>query len=70
VIIEAAVRSGTPSTTAQQAINLERPLMAVPGPATSVMSAGCHALIRDQRAALVTSAADILSYLSSVGRSS
>jgi DNA processing protein len=69
VIIEAAVRSGTLST-ARHAINLGRPLMAVPGPVTSVRSAGCHALIRDQRAALVTSAADVLSCLSSVGRSS
>ena len=69
VIIEAAVRSGTLST-ARHAISLGRPLMAVPGPVTSAMSAACHALIRDQGATLVTSAADIVTCLSSVRRSS
>jgi hypothetical protein len=39
------------------------PLMAVPGPVTSAMSAGCHALIRDRRAACVTSAADIIAHM-------
>jgi DNA processing protein len=37
--------------------------MAVPGPVTSSMSAGCHTLIREQRATLVTSAADIITHL-------
>jgi DNA processing protein len=35
----------------------------VPGPVTSEQSAGCHALIRDDRAALVTSAEDVLAVL-------
>jgi DNA processing protein len=35
--------------------------MAVPGPATSLMSAGCHQLLRaDTRIRPVTSAADIV----------
>ena len=34
--------------------------MAVPGPVTSAPSAGCHELIRDSGAALVTGAADVL----------
>jgi DNA processing protein len=69
VIIEAALRSGALST-GRHAINLSRPLMAVPGPVTSATSAGCHALIHDQGATLVTSAADVLDCLSPVGRSS
>ena len=62
VIIEAAERSGTLAT-ARHASDLARPLMAVPGPVTSAMSAGCNALIRDQRAACVTSAADIIAHM-------
>ena len=62
VVIEAAERSGTLAT-ARHASDLDRPLMAVPGPVTSAMSAGCHALIRDQRAACVTSAADIIAHM-------
>jgi DNA processing protein len=57
VLIEAAERSGTLAT-ARHASNLARPLMAVPGPITSATSASGNALIRDQRAAYVTSAAD------------
>jgi DNA processing protein len=59
VVIEAAERSGT-LVTARHASDLARPLMAVPGPITSMTSAGCNALIRDQRAACVTSADDII----------
>jgi DNA processing protein len=57
VIIEAAERSGTLAT-ARHASNLTRPLMTVPGPITSATSASGNALIRDQRAAYVTSATD------------
>jgi DNA processing protein len=62
VIVEAAERSGTLAT-ARHARDLARPLMAVPGPVTSAMSAGCHALIRDQRAACVTSATDTVAHM-------
>jgi DNA processing protein len=59
IVVEATARSGTLAT-ARHATDLHRPLMAVPGPVTSAMSAGCHALIREQRAVLVTSGADVL----------
>jgi DNA processing protein len=62
VIIEAAERSGTLAT-ARHASDLDRPLMAIPGPVTSAMSAGCNTLIRHQRAACVTSAADIIAHM-------
>jgi DNA processing protein len=58
VVVEAAVRSGS-LTTARQAGELGRHLMAVPGPVTSAMSAGCHRLLRNG-GVCVTSAADVL----------
>jgi DNA processing protein len=61
VVVEAGERSGTLAT-ARHATALGRPLMAVPGPVTSAVSAGCHTLIRDRRAACVTSA-DITAHL-------
>ena len=63
VIAEAAQRSGT-LVTARRASELGRPVMAVPGPVTSAMSAGCHDLIRAGQAALVTCAADVAACLS------
>jgi DNA processing protein len=59
VVVEAAARSGA-LTTAQHANDLGRPLMAVPGPVTSAQSAGCHTLLRDMGAILVTSAREII----------
>ena len=53
---------------ARNASDLSRPLMAVPGPVTSAMSAGCHSLIREGRAVCVTSAADIVTHISPVLR--
>lgn len=60
VIVEAAMRSGALNTAAW-AGHLGRPVMAMPGPVTSPMSAGCHQLIRQKQtgAVLVTGAADI-----------
>jgi DNA processing protein len=63
IVVEAAARSGT-LTTARHASDLGRPLIAVPGPVTSASSAGCHALIREQRATLITSAGDIITHVS------
>ena len=57
LVTEAGVRSGSLNT-AGHAAALGRPLGAVPGPVTSSASAGCHRLIRDYDAALVTSGAD------------
>jgi len=45
-VVEAAARGGTLNA-ARHAGDLGRPLMAVPGPVTSAMSAGCHDLIRE-----------------------
>lgn len=58
VVVEAASRSGS-RTTAREASSLLRPVMAFPGPVTSAMSAGCHDLLRDQEAILVTDADDV-----------
>jgi DNA processing protein len=45
VVVEASLRSGA-LTTLAQAIGLGRPAMVVPGPVTSVTSAGCHQALR------------------------
>jgi len=62
VVVEAALRSGALNT-AKHARELIRPVMAVPGPVTSEYSAGCHELIRDYGAMLVTCARDVLDHL-------
>jgi DNA processing protein len=46
---------------------LGRLVMAVPGPVTSAMSVGCHLLLADRFAQLVTSADDVLSALGRLG---
>lgn len=59
VVLEAGWRSGSLNT-AGHAAALGRPLGAVPGPITSVTSAGCHRLIRDYDAICVTSVEEML----------
>jgi DNA processing protein len=59
VVVEAGHRSGSLNT-AGHAAALGRPLGAVPGPVTSVTSAGCHRLLRDYDAVCVRSAADVV----------
>ena len=66
VVVEAATRSGAMAA-ARRVSDLGRPLMTVPGPVTSAVSAGCHERIRDGRATCVTSAADILTALPAAG---
>lgn len=66
VIVEAGERSGALNT-ARHAAELQRPLMAVPGPVTSAQSAGCHRIIREWGGALVTSAADVVDMLGPLG---
>jgi len=63
VVVEAARRSGALST-ARHARDQNRPLMAVPGPVTSDLSAGCHDIIRDWGAVCVTGAGDVIELLS------
>lgn len=62
VLIETAAQ-GQVMTLAEDAAALGTPLMAMPGPVTSTLSVGCHQLIRDGRAVLVTGAADVLQSL-------
>lgn len=58
VVVEAGYRSGSLNE-AGHAASLGRPVGAVPGPITSAASAGCHRLIAQLGAKLVTSADDI-----------
>ena len=59
IVVEANPRSGAVST-ANRAIELDRPLGAVPGPINSSGSDGCHLLIKEGKAELITCAEDIL----------
>lgn len=67
VVVEAALRSGSLQTAAR-AIDLGRPVGAVPGPVTSASSAGCHQAIRDQVAVLVSDAAEAADLAGDFGR--
>lgn len=66
VVVEAAVRSGA-LRTARDADALGRPLMAVPGPVTSAMSAGCHELLRREGTICVTRAEEIIEAVGRLG---
>jgi DNA processing protein len=55
IVVEAGFRSGSLNTAAL-AIALGRPVGAVPGPVTSAASAGCHRLLRQSGATLITDA--------------
>ncbi|HLI36078.1 MAG TPA: DNA-processing protein DprA [Streptosporangiaceae bacterium] len=68
VVVEAGLRSGALSTAAHTA-GLGRPLMAVPGPVTSDLSAGCHKIIREWGASCVTCAQDVIELLAPLGES-
>ena len=65
VIVEGAVRSGAQNTV-NWALSLERPVLAVPGPVTSAMSATPHRLIRSGEAILATCPDDVLAVLKPV----
>ena len=66
VVVEAALRSGSLSTAAR-AHDLDRHVMAVPGPVTSALSSGCHALLREQQAQLVTGVREVLALVGRLG---
>ena len=68
VVVEAGLRSGALNT-ARHARDLGRPLMAVPGPVTSEVSAGCHKIMREWGAVCVTGAADVIEMLTPLGES-
>jgi len=59
IIIEAAEKSGSLNT-AEWAKKFNKPLLAVPGPVTSSVSAGTNQLIRDGEAEICLEARDIL----------
>lgn len=62
LVTEAGVRSGTLNTAGHGA-ELGRPVGAVPGPITSAASAGCHRLVREYGATLVTNGAELFELL-------
>jgi DNA processing protein len=59
VVVEAGLRSGALST-ARHAALLGRPVGAVPGPITSPVSQGCHRIVREAGAVLVSDAEQAL----------
>ena len=59
VVVEAAFRSGS-LRTARDAAEIFRPVMAVPGPINSPTSEGCHRLIAERVAELVSSVSDVM----------
>ena len=66
VVIEAAVRSGALST-ARNARELRRHVMAVPGPVTTETSRGCHHILREWGATCVTSADEVAEQIGLIG---
>lgn len=66
VVVEADLRSGSRNTVGH-ASDLNRPVGAVPGPVTSMTSAGCHQEVRDGRAVLVTSVAEVIDLVGDLG---
>lgn len=67
VVVEAGVRSGALST-ARHARRLGRPVLAVPGPVTSGLSAGPHLLLRQwPETQLVTRAAEVVEAVGRIG---
>ena len=58
VVVEAGFKSGSINT-AGHANELDRPVGAVPGPINSTRSAGCHRLIKERRAELICTPADL-----------
>ena len=66
VVVEAALRSGALST-AGWATKLSREVLAVPGPVTSALSAGCHDLVREKGATMVTDARDVVDAVGALG---
>ena len=66
IVVEADLRSGSRNTV-KHAAEAGRPVGAVPGPITSMASSGCHQEIRDGRAALVTSAEEVIDLVGDLG---
>ena len=62
LVVEAAFRNGS-LRTARDAAEIFRPVMAIPGPITSPTSEGCHRLIGERAAEIVTSVADAVEFV-------
>ena len=67
VVVEAGLRSGSLNT-ARTAAEHQRVVACVPGPVTSMMSAGCHEAVRDGIAVLVTDAAEAADAIGDLGQ--
>jgi DNA processing protein len=68
LVVEAALRSGALITARLCVEEQGRELMAVPGRVDSKTSAGCHKIIREGWATLVTNIADVLDALGEAGQ--
>ncbi|EHY90696.1 DNA-processing protein DprA [Saccharomonospora azurea] len=66
VVVEAGRRSGARNTATTAGV-LGKVVMAVPGPVTSALSVGCHHLVRDAQATLVSSATDVMETVGRLG---
>lgn len=66
VVVEAGARSGA-ANTAAWARALGRSVCAVPGPVTSAASVGCHRLLRDGEATLVSRAEEVVELVGRMG---
>jgi len=66
LVVEAGIRSGSLNT-ARSAGDHARPVGAVPGPVTSRVSAGCHEIVRNGMAGLITDLTDALDLFGRLG---
>jgi DNA processing protein len=66
LVVEASARSGARFTLGRARM-LGRPVLAVPGPVTSELSQGCHEELRREGTRLVTSVADVIEEIGSIG---
>lgn len=66
VVVEAGLRSGSLNT-ARTAAEVGRPVGVVPGPVTSMMSAGCHQARRDGYAEIVTDVDEVVDLVGDLG---
>lgn len=65
LVVEAAFRSGS-LRTARDAAELMRPVMAIPGPINAPTSEGCHRLIGERAAEIVTSVSDAVELITAL----